>query len=235
VGKKSIEDINTEADDFIQYLFSNINIEAKRFIEEVNKTSDTYIFSGVIRDYFLKYKGVIRDLDIVFKSIDNSKLNEILHQYNHRKNSFGGYKIEIGDLNIDFWSVDNTWGLNFSSYLDLDRYQYLPKTSFFNFSSIIFDLKKRVFIASPDFLKFLETREIDYVLEENPQPVLCMINTIYYYRKYNLKVSKKLKLYYVKRFKKYSENDYNEAQLKHFNEVLFSYQLLKVYYEVFDK
>lgn len=231
-----IEYLNKEKNNFRQYLYQNIDSEAKLFLDQIAEISDTYIFSGVIRDYFIKYRGTIRDLDIVFKTENDDQLNKILSTYKYKINSFGGYKIEIGDLNIDFWSIDNTWALNISKlYLDLDKYRLLPKTSFFNFSSIIFDLKKSNFIASTDFFNFLKNRKIDYVLEENPLPILCIVNSIYYSRKYNLKISNRLKKYYVRRFENYSEKEYNEIQLKHFNEVLFPFELLKVYNQIFKK
>ena len=236
MGKKSIDIqfINSQKDNFLQYLCESIDIEAKFFLDEISKISEIYVFSGVIRNYFINHKGKIRDLDIVFKTSNIHELSLLLDNYSFKINSFGGYKIEIGSLNIDFWDIDKTWGLNNSNlYLDLDKQYFLPETSFFNFSSVIFDYQKRDFIVSKEFVKFLKKRELDYVLEDNPLPILCLVNILFYSIKYNLTISKRLKKYFIKNFNKYSESDFNNIQLKHFKEIIYSYEVLRAYNYIF--
>lgn len=231
-----IKSISDQNESFLQYLRESIDTEARLFLDEISKISEIYVFSGVIRNYFINYKGKIRDLDIVYRTEDINELTEVLANYSFKINSFGGYKIDIGNINIDFWDINKTWGLNYSNlYLDLDKQYFLPETSFFNFSSVIFDYQKRNFIVSKEFIKFLKKRELDYVLEDNPLPILCLVNILYYSSKYNLKISKRLKLYYIKNFKNYSERDFNNIQLKHFKEVIYSYEILKVYNQIFKK
>ena len=95
--------------------------------------TDIYIFSGVIRNFLLGYLEN-RDLDIVVRNIDKLILPK--KYWNHiqlEKNSFGGYKVKIGQLTVDAWDIKNTWGVQ---KLQLRDTPYsLINTAFFNFSA----------------------------------------------------------------------------------------------------
>lgn len=84
-----------------------------------------------------------------------------------------------------------------------------------------------------DFINFIENRELDLVLKSNPMPELCLVNTIYYHEKFNLKVSNKLKLYYLEYFLDYSETQFDLVQIKHFGKILYKYLILKEYFNIF--
>lgn len=230
-----IPDINSKSKDFIEYLNREIGTQASFFLNELTAFSEVLVFSGVIRNYFLKYKGQIRDLDLVV-SCDDCKVEDFLNNFNYKKNSFGGYKISLGSLNIDLWQIEKTWAYtNHKVELQLFKDYNLPNTTFFNFSSIIFDLNKEKFIYNASFKNFLETKEIDLVLDRNPMPELCIVNTIYYKEKFRLKVSDKLKHYFLSHFNEYDEDQLCDIQIKHFDEVKYSYEYLKTYLNIFNK
>ena len=237
MDKKSpnIPDINSRSNGFIEYLKKEIGAEAFLFLNLLSTFSEVLIFSGVIRNYFLKHNGQIRDLDLVV-NCDESKIESFINQFSYKKNSFGGYKILLGHLTVDLWQIEKTWAYtNHKVELQLFKEYNLPNTTFFNFSSIVFDFNNLKFIYSTNFKNFLETKEIDLVLARNPMPELCIVNTIYYKEKFRLKVSDKLKQYFLLHFNEYSEDQFCNIQLKHFNEVKFSYQYLKTYVKIFDR
>ena len=220
---------------FLKYLDTNIDFETKSFLDEISNYCEVLIFSGVIRNFFIKHKGELRDLDLVLNRVDHSKIDNYFSHYNYKRNSFGGYKVLIKDLPIDIWELATTWALNNSKVeLELFNDYNLPNTVFFNFSAVAFNYNTKKFIASENFIKFLETKEVDLVLEENPLPQLCIVNTIHYKVKFQLEISTNLKKYYSRNFDNFSEEDYENIQLKHFKDILYPYNYLKTWAKIFS-
>lgn len=210
--------VKGSAKPFNNYLCQNLPNEVLIFLENLKSLCEVYIFSGLIRNFFLGVKS-FRDLDIV---IDKPlEINELFKDFKIVKNSFGGYKIEIESINIDLWSIQQTWTVKKKGVLDLNLENYIPGTAFFNFSAIIYSLNKNKFIYGKDFLNFLNTKEIDIVNELNPNDELCIVNTFYYSERYSLKISQSLKKYILKLYYKHNF-DYQKVQIKHFNKILYS-------------
>ncbi|WP_368889691.1 hypothetical protein [Morganella morganii] len=225
--KKNI--INTHAHTFNEYLvdrFPNFTSEIiNALIEEGN---DVFLFSGIIRDYFL-YKDIrldfsVRDLDIVVFDINKFKAS-IGRKIDYKRNSFGGLKLYFNDINIDIWQADSTWGLNIinETKIDKDIIKTLPETVFFNCSSVLFDFKNEKFIENKNnsFQFFIENKILDIVLEENPLPELCILNTIYYAQKHDLKISEKLAGYVENQFAQIKKERLLSIQRKHFEKIIY--------------
>lgn len=184
--------------------------------------TNVYLFSGIIRDYFLEAEHSFRDIDFVIE--DDLEIESLFSDLPIRKNTFGGYKIMIDSITIDLWSIKNTWGIKINPFLPFAEFSdilELPRTTFFNSSSILFSLNDKEFIVGKPFLDFLEKKELDIVLEKNPEPALCVINSLYYKEKYQLKLSKKLKKYILKNRDKYV-SEFDNIQEKHFKEIIYT-------------
>lgn len=193
MGKKLADikkEIESKTEVFDDYFYSKISPSVSSFINLLKRDTQVFLFSGIIRDFFVKRTNEFRDIDLV---IENELTEELLTGLNYQKNSFGGYKINIDNTIIDIWEVKNTWGFQKKSILPLSH--SLPETTFFNFSSILYSLNKKEFIIGNDFLKFMKNKKIDIVFDINPLPELCIVNTIYYGQKLNYEVSNKLKEY----------------------------------------
>lgn len=179
---------------------------------------DIYVFSGVIRNYFLN-RHELRDIDFVVE--DFSKIREFVEDYEFRENSFGGYKIKIGDIDVDLWETKNTWAFKYQNEIDYKLFRAIPNTSFFNFSSVIYHLNRKEFILNEDFLKFLSKKELEISFYPNPNHQLCLINTLYYSEKYRLTIGIKLKSFLKKQSAKIDSN-YAEVQIKHFGKIIYT-------------
>lgn len=211
---------------FHNYFYDNIDYEIIEFVNTLKKRTKVYIFSGIIRDYFLFKKHIpFRDIDLIIE--DDLILEDIFQNLIYKKNSFGGYKIKFEGVEIDLWVIKKTWALNQGQLkFEFDYLNALPKTTFFNFSSIIYSLNTKNFIVGIDFLRFLRDKKIELVLEENPYPELCIVNSFYYSDKLNLAIGNKLKLYLKSNYNEY-ENCLENIQLKHFGKILYSDECLK--------
>lgn len=222
MGKRLV-DIKKDVDNsrllFLEYLKSNLDDDIWGLLCDLSQYTDVYIFSGIIRNFFLK-KTEFRDLDLIInKTIDVEKILKLLN-IKFRLNSFGGYKLNINNINIDLWYLEDTWALKQQGTIDFELYKYIPSTAFFNFSAIIYSLREKQFYCKNHFLSFLRERKINYVYKPNANYALCIINSFYYSEKYNLKLAVKLKSYLTQLHRK--KLDYAEIQLKHFGEILYS-------------
>ncbi len=213
--------IKKESNSFLDFFYSNISIEVQSFIMKLETVTNVFLFSGIIRDYFLnKSIKKYRDVDLIIE--DDIKIEDYFKNINYKKNNYGGYKIEINNTLIDLWVIKNTWALNQGQLkLEFSHLYELPKTTFFNFSSILYSLKYNEFIIGKDFLRFLRDKKIELVLDKNPHPELCIVNSFYYSEKLKIELGDKLKNYLENNFTNYSSK-IESIQLKHFGKIIYS-------------
>jgi hypothetical protein len=226
VGKKFfniLNQIKNQEGEFLSFLEKEVDAKCISLISTITQHTDVYIFSGVIRNFFLNRKD-IRDIDIIIdKRID---LESILNGLVFTKNSFGGYKVDLGDTKMDLWFLRDTWALNNKQmFLDISPPYHIPRTSFFNFSAIIYSMRENKFIFSDHFINFLSKKVIDIVYEPNPNEALCIVNSFYYSDKYNLKISVRLQEFIASKAPYYL-SEFEKVQEKHFGEVLYSEQTI---------
>lgn len=167
MGKKlfKIEEIVNESTlDFLEYIKRNVDAEVYSFLLKLNEKTNLYIFSGIIRNFFLDINDV-RDLDVVIE--ENIDIVDLFGKYYEiRINSFGGYKISIHNVNVDLWLLEKTWAIQYQKRLDLgieSLYKFIPSTAFFNFSAILYSFNERRFYYKDDFLRFIRDKEINYI------------------------------------------------------------------------
>lgn len=215
--------VESSSNSFLQYLNKNIESGVISMIYELEKYSDVYFFSGVIRDFFLN-KNKIRDIDIVLSR--KCPIEEIFADSVISKNSFGGYKIITTSITIDIWYLNESWAFKHQRTLDFELEKQIASTAFFNFSAVIFDLKNKNFNHTIHFLRFLRDKEIDIVFQPNQNTKLCVVNTLYYADKFNLKISSKLKKYLTQIYRG-DLSEFSNVQIKHFGKVLYSDATIK--------
>ena len=212
------KDINKSSADFYIHLTRILPTAVWDFLNVLMSKTDVYLFSGVIRNYFINRKyDALRDIDFIIAS--EVKIEDLFPEMNVRKNSFGGYKIHIDNLTVDLWMIKNTWALNQGQMkMEFGLLSHLPDTTFFNFSSILFSLKDKDFIIGKHFLRFLRDKKLDVVLAKNPYPALCIVNSFYYMDKFKLKMSAKLKQYILENYR-VNIDLFEQVQLKHFGKI----------------
>lgn len=192
-------------------------------LEEMAKSRHkVYIFSGVIRDFFLNIDDISRDVDIV---LSGKTLDNVLTDGLKAINQFGGAKVQKNGLTIDVWCLPRTWGIRKKKVHSTP--DELIMTSFFNFSSIVYDYKKNKFIVGDAFLEFMNNHTLDYVYPDNPYPDLCVVNTMYYSQKMNCGISERLKHWIHQHEVGTMFHDYEGVQRKHFGRVLYDNQMVE--------
>lgn len=209
--------VESSADSFLEFLDTKVDKETLRILREIQNVSSVYIFSGVIRNFFIGITE-IRDLDIVLS--EDVKIESYFKNYHIKRNSFGGYKISKDVISIDIWVGEKSWAFQQQKILDFEIDRYIPSTAFFNFSSILFNLNDNRFYCTKHFLKFIRDKKIDVVYKPNANYELCIVNSFYYSDKYHLKISDNLRAHIIYLYNKNFAN-YESIQIKHFGEVLY--------------
>ena len=89
MGKKLFkieESVNESTLDFLEYIKRNVDAEVYSFLLKLNEKTNLYIFSGIIRNFFLDINDV-RDLDVVIE--ENIDIVDLFGKYYEiRINSF---------------------------------------------------------------------------------------------------------------------------------------------------
>lgn len=204
---------------FKNFLYSKLENQVVELLDHLQSITDVYIFSGIIRDYFLKNDS-IRDLDIVLgEQLDLAFINR--HYFPNIEitiNNYGGYKVIVNSFRIDIWSIDSTWGI-VNERKSATKYS-LIHSAFFNFSSILFSLNIEEFYFDDVFINFLNERVIDVEYEKNPNISLCIVNSLYYKNKLSMPLSAKLKRWIKNNF---SPNlEFDKIQISHFGKIIFT-------------
>ncbi len=212
-------DIEAQGIVFKSHIEKTLNQSVFELINKLSQASQVYVFSGIIRNFFLKIEDY-RDVDLF---IDGEiKIEPLIKNFNYRINSFGGYKITIDNTNVDLWFLKDTWALkNSQSVMDIELAKYIPKTAFFNFSSIIFSFYENKFYYTKHFASFIQNKKINLVFKPNANYALCVVNSFYYSDKFKLQLAGKLKRH-LKFLHKTNAGNYEETQLKHFGKVYYT-------------
>lgn len=179
--------------------------------------ANTYVFSGVIRNFLI---GNIqnRDLDIVVEKNSSIRIPySMIRNFRIAKNSFGGFKIKANKLNIDFWYLQNTWGIKKKNIPASP--ESLISTAFFNFSAIVYDLNNQKFVYNKSFHDFLKYKNIDILYKENPNVPLCIVNIMYYHNAYGFALSQETCNWFLAHYEQ--ECDYTRVQMQHWNKVRY--------------
>jgi hypothetical protein len=213
-----LQRIEGSGEEFKAYLQRILNHNIYEAIDRLSVATDVYIFSGVIRNFFLKVSDY-RDLDIVLA--DDIDVRNYFENSRIRQNSFGGFKIYSNDTSIDLWTVNKTWAFKHQSTFQFQLKELMPSTAFFNFSAIIYSFRERKFYASYRFCQFLRDKKIDLVYEPNANLPLCVVNTFYYEDKLGLKVAARMKRH-ILNLHKSLHAEYRTVQEKHFGKILYS-------------
>jgi transposase len=219
--------IENSSDSFELYFRQLIGVELFEIIQQIAGITNAYIFSGIIRNFFLDINEA-RDIDIVLQ--DEIDINYYFKNSEVKKNNFGGYKIFLDNMKIDLWYSENTWAYKYQKNFDFAYDFNIPETAFFNFSSISYNINEHKFNYTKHFLRFLRDKELDVVFKPNMNYELCIINSIYYSQKYNLKLSSSLKMY-LKYLLMQSNKEFSLIQKTHFGKILFDNEYIVSYIE----
>jgi len=225
--KKNSDNINSKKKKFYKYLRNRIlGTEYSSYLDDIAQKTEVYVFSGVIRDFFIHKQGK-RDLDIVVIDYPEDFLRDFESDtrfISETVNKFGGIKLIMEDLTIDIWRLRDTWGIK-KKKLDETNANSLSETVFFNFSSIVFDYNNIEFLNYERFARFLKDKTMDVVFSRNVDDVCCIVSTLHYKKDYDFGISDKLARWLRDKYN--PKMDFEGVQLRRFGEVEFTPEKIK--------
>lgn len=152
--------------------------EAGRFLETVSEAGEVAIFGGMLRDIaLLGSAGFKSDVDAVIDCKDRALLVRILGSYAHERNRFGGYRVYLSCSSVDLWPLESTWAFR-AGLVRGQSFSDLPRTTFFDWDAIAFELRAGRFHCIDGYLDRLNRRVVDINLPENPNVLGTVIRTL---------------------------------------------------------
>jgi hypothetical protein len=143
---------------------------------------EIYLFGGFPKDIYLKGNNAIpRDIDLIVNGNDIGPLSELFSKYQIEKSRFGGLKIKYYGLDVDIWTLNDTWAFK-SHVAKLEGIDSISKTTFLNIEAIAVELfpkstKRKVVLDG--FFEAIENHELELNLEKNPFPELNIARALY--------------------------------------------------------
>jgi len=148
--------------------------EFHQVYSQIPQNETLLVIGGAIRDFFL-YQTMenLRDLDLRYTG---ENLGEILKDYNYTQNHFGGYKVKINSKILDLWELKKTWAFKEGYFPGTPN--NLPKTTFFNCNSIIYDPRKKEIVYEEKFFDFLKNHELEINFKPSPIPFYGVMRSV---------------------------------------------------------
>lgn len=184
-----------------------------------------FAFGGTPRGVFVRGPSYApRDFDLVFEDSDFEAFAEYFASSVTRRTRFGGLHLQIHGIDVDAWSLRNTWAFREGLVADVS-FESLPQTTFFNVDAIVVSMQdgpggRKIYDGG--FEDALRLRLLDINLEQNPFPALCVVRAFHLAKSYRLNFSPNLVRYITSWMDALSDDEMLDAQLTHYGEVEFS-------------
>lgn len=123
-------------------LLKEVNPQLDNFLKALPAKTAVYVIGG-----FLRYVGdksyKTKDVDIIIAISSDEVFDKIIKNSftKIKKNKMGGFKIKLKNITLDIWSLKNHYG--FKRNVAKTEIEAIAKSSFYNFDSIVFDVKNR--------------------------------------------------------------------------------------------
>lgn len=192
--------------------------EFLNFIVDAMPDGEVYLFGGVLRDLGLSgRRGFNSDIDLVVEG-SWSQVVSYLDHLKAKKNKFGGYRLTVGGWPVDIWNARETWAIK-RGLVPYNGIASLTETTVLNWDAILMNWRTRNFVYRNNYFDELNSRVLDIVLEENPNPLGMVVRVL---RHLCLKDARKITSsaanYLAKSTKIYSFEEINNAEMKSYND-----------------
>ncbi|MGV3346638.1 hypothetical protein ACGVWS_13195 [Enterobacteriaceae bacterium LUAb1] len=139
-------------------------------IEALSQQARLYVFGGLIRDISLCTAHQFRsDIDLVFAG-SKKQLQSSLADYGLQKiseNKFGGFRVKDFTVNIDIWSLEETWAFKKNIIIQKDI-ESLLNTTLMTWDAVLYDIHHDRIITTDSWLTDLHAGRLDLVLAQTP-------------------------------------------------------------------
>lgn len=143
--------------------------EFLQFLIDALPDGDLYLFGGVLRDLaLLGGKSFNSDIDLVVEG-DWQSCTKYLDHLGARRNKFGGYRLEVAGWDVDIWNARETWAIK-QGLVPYRGIASLTETTVLNWDAVLMNWRTRALVFRDRYLDEIQSRTLDIVLEQNPDP-----------------------------------------------------------------
>ncbi|WP_313010383.1 hypothetical protein [Atlantibacter hermannii] len=153
-------------------------------IKALSKQAHLYVFGGLIRDIGLYTAHHFHsDIDLVFAG-SKELLQKALSDYGLQhisENKFGGFRVLDYKVDIDIWSLEDTWAFKQHIIIRKDV-ESLLNTTLMSWDSVLYDIQNDKIITTDSWLSDLHAGHLELVLEHTPDvynALIRILRTIY--------------------------------------------------------
>lgn len=140
------------------------------FVNAALPDGDVYLFGGVLRDLAMYGRaGFSSDIDLVVEG-DWTHLESYLVSKGAIRNKFGGFRLTVAGWPVDIWNAEGTWAIR-NELVKYDGIPSLTETTVTNWDAILMSWRTGQFVFRRRYFEQMAKRELDIVLEENPNPL----------------------------------------------------------------
>lgn len=207
---KNIDEFKNEVKNAIDTL-SLENPSFEKFISKLLLNGSLFVLGGFLRN-IANNKKDSRDIDLI-STHDTENIANILAglDLSYSINRMEGIKLKCNNIKIDIWSISKNWSfererVKWSLSMSYRRDVLIKKIadgSFFNFDSLVLDLKNYNCSVS-NYNNCVETNTLDILRKkgrykyQNPTREANILRAYFLSTRYGLKLSENTKTYIVK-------------------------------------
>jgi hypothetical protein len=214
------------------YLHRNVS-EMKNILSFVGCLScfgDVYIFGGMLRDIALGGgRNFKSDFDLVFVS-KSGGLDVALSSCDNifpKINKFGGYRLVVDGVDVDVWSVEDTWAFRCKKKEYVSVVSILD-TTITNWDAILYSFSDRKIICKDGYFKDLIDGYLDMNFLGNPNEIGALVKVIRAYTAKHAETFSVGVLEFVKGcFDKYTYEDISLYERRIYKENTITFSIYK--------
>jgi hypothetical protein len=144
----------------------------------LSSLGEVALIGGAIRDVArLGLREFSSDLDFVVYESARNKFREAMLAANAKPNRFGGFGLRFHQWKVDVWHIEDTWART-SGLRKVEKLADLLRCTFFDWDSVVFDLRTGRLILDDDYLHRLKIGVMDVCLAENPNPSGSLVRAL---------------------------------------------------------
>jgi len=150
------------------------------------------LIGGAIRDLAFKTNhSFASDLDFVVEVEDSHAYTDLIDSYHARANKFGGYRISLEGIDIDFWEAKSSWA-NTRGHRVVESLEDVLETTFFNVDALLYIVSDDKIQVKEGTFEALDKRYLDINLRPNPNPLGAAVRALRRMCQFDMQASRHL-------------------------------------------
>lgn len=205
--------------------FLHVREDVSDFVHQIAHAGEVAIFGGMLRDFAIGGSlQFLSDVDLVVQG-DEDELMRALGAFSYSRNRFGGYRIRHKKQLFDVWCLSATWASR-EGHVDVAAFSDLPKTTFFDWDAIAYNVRTSEFHCVDDYVGRLHSGVVGINLSANPNELGVVVRALRMAVTRDLAFHPELATYVATRLSSYSPDSLCDFERKSFSRPALSMAMI---------